>query len=108
MNSTVGWLGHLADEILVEINQQFSRPRGRHDALIAPEKWLEEVTAYSWRQLISRNGRGRREQQITVPFLPPGRAASRRHSRSILGEESGGKPERSGFKIVVACTMRQS
>jgi len=31
-NSTVTWLGHFADEVLIEVDQQFSRARG-HDAL---------------------------------------------------------------------------
>jgi hypothetical protein len=43
-NPTVALLGHFADEVLIEVDQQFSRPRG-HGALIALERWLNEVEA---------------------------------------------------------------
>jgi hypothetical protein len=41
-NSSVSWLSHLADEVLIEVDQQFSGPRG-DGALIALERWLNEV-----------------------------------------------------------------
>src|SRR5439155_6812444 len=36
-NPTVSWLGHLAHEVLIEVDQQFSGPRG-HGALICTGK----------------------------------------------------------------------
>ena len=49
-NRTVSWLGHLAYEVLVEVDQQFSGPRG-HDALICTGTTLAEATSLDFASL---------------------------------------------------------
>jgi len=44
-NSPVRWLSHLADEVLVEIDQQFSGPRDRHGALVTEKRGSTKVAS---------------------------------------------------------------